>query len=90
MTPAPALAILIGANPLRSETMPVKPWAELPADEKADELKRWFDAFEANEKRNVLERATRFEKIEKQVSDLAETLKQIQSRLDRLEGRNQQ
>jgi hypothetical protein len=69
--------------------MPAKPWGELSADEKADELKRWFDAFEATEKHNVQERASRFSKIEKQVSDLAEAVKQIQSRLDQLERRNQ-
>jgi hypothetical protein len=65
--------------------MPTKPWGECSADEKADELKRWFDAFEVNERHNVQERATRFAKIEKQVSDMAEAVKQIQSRL---EGKN--
>jgi len=68
--------------------MPVKPWEELSADEKADELKRWIDAFDANERRNLQERATRFAKIEKHMTDLEEALRRTASRLDRLERKN--
>lgn len=58
------------------------------AIEQVAELRREFDAFVEHEKRNVLEQAIRFAKIERQVSELAEAVKQIQSRLDKLGGKN--
>ena len=57
--------------------------------EKVDALRREFDAFVEHDEKNRRERSTRFEKIEKQIPELAEALKQMQSRLDQLEGRNQ-
>ena len=68
--------------------MPAEHWDELSADEKADLLRKWFDAFDATERKNVQERGYRFGKIEKRLSELEEAVKQIQSRLDQLERRN--
>jgi hypothetical protein len=69
--------------------MPAKPPALSEVNALIAALRREFDAFVDNDKKNMQERATRFSKIEIQASDLAESLKQIQSRLDRMERRDQ-
>jgi predicted nucleic acid-binding Zn-ribbon protein len=69
--------------------MPATPPDEPRLSARVDALRRELDALVEHDKRNTQERATRFAKIERQVSELEEALRQIQSRLDRLEGKNQ-
>jgi hypothetical protein len=69
--------------------MPAKRWEELSVDEKADALRQTFDAFDERERQNIQERAYRVGKIERRLDAMEEALKQIQSRLDCVEGTNQ-
>jgi hypothetical protein len=66
-----------------------KPWDQLPLPQQVAELRRDFDEFAKIERENVLARLDRHNALEKRVAELEEALKQIQSRLDRLERKNQ-
>jgi hypothetical protein len=65
-----------------------KPWDQLPLSQQVAELRRDFDEFARIERENVQARLDRHNALEKRVAKLEEALKQIQSRLDRLDGRN--
>lgn len=69
--------------------MPVARWDELSTADKVDALRRELDAAEANERGNVQARTHRFGEIDKRLRELEEASKQIQSRLDLLERKNQ-
>lgn len=68
--------------------MPAKPWDELSADAKADELREQLAAFDEREKQNILERAYRFRKIEQRLDSMEVALNDMIARLDQLKGRN--
>jgi hypothetical protein len=66
--------------------MPAKPWAELSADAKADELREQLAAFDEREQQNILERAYRFRRIEQRLDSTEAMLKDMAARLAKLEA----
>lgn len=65
-----------------------KAWSEMSADEKADDLRVRFEAYLEHDTQNLNARAEWRQQIEKQLNAIAETLSRMESRLARLEGRN--
>jgi hypothetical protein len=68
--------------------MPEKTWDKLSPNEKADALRREFDAREETERHNIEARGDRHKQLVTRLDALEATLKQIESRVARLERKN--
>jgi hypothetical protein len=65
-----------------------KAWIEMSADEKADDLRVRFEAYLDHDAQNLNARAEWRREIEKRLTAIEETLLRMESRLARLERRN--
>lgn len=65
-----------------------KAWSAMSADEKADDLRVRFESYLEHDTANLKARAQWRQEIEKRLTAIEETLSQMESRLARLERRN--
>jgi flagellar motility protein MotE (MotC chaperone) len=72
----------------RSEAMPAKSWEDLSPNDKADALRREFDAFLKQERDNLNARNLQHNRVVKRLDVLEEALKKMESRVWKLERKN--